>query len=703
MAYELPGSTQNNEGSINTADPAQSVPMPQPFAPAARPEGLAPNFMELTDEQKRSLPVAPPEFQPGLTSVGKAQEESGLGQRIANAFSALHGDIPLSLKIKRAQQEADIELSTNRLAWATYYQHNINYRKDLEAHNASMAVQGLNLRPMMMDEIFMAKPEHKQAVTDRWVKTLNGFGPGLGDMALMAYHSPGISQIQSLMLKEPGAVGDAHRALAAQQGLERWITTPQTKDAALTKAKDLLWLAQANMPRPMKEKLDAGKLTEEEFSQAMPGIAFNLSDKGWTQEYARAAQGFMTEEEGQKTLAGLGIKTSATMLKQQGAASGKGETAIQQMQNRDALEADAILKDAAKNPDKYSKTYLTQVKDKYDRLTHIKAPETNPGTNENNTFNQQFSIDTANRFGVDGKVGSVEEIADLPKKDQAKYYALAEQTKQKIAERGPMAGNTAKLSMPHDPNEKPLYTMKDGRIARVNKPMSEAEYRSYPNGFTMTPAQKEHNSKIDAAEIGGKELLQQAEGAYTGKSWLEKKQEVLAENVLTSAPGFFSDQAREEAAKRYPKLAAYVAARDAVLGTYAKGLGGETGVLTDQDIARVRKLFSGAYDNKETRAAKMKTFQRIIDLNRKALANILTSNQGTENEGQVSPAQWMEAQWKTYRDQVQGMLGDVEAKAKAAQAQGQPKEAKSLAEDAPAQSNPGSIESLKERMRKGLP
>ena len=701
MAYELPDSTQNNEGSIDTAAPA-AVPMPQPFVPATRPEGFAPNFMELTDEQKRSLPVAPPEFQPGLTSVGKAQDERGLGQRIADAFSSVHGDIPLSMKIKLAKQDADIHLSTNKLAWATYYQHNVNYRKDLEAHNAHMAVQGLQLRPMMMDEIFMAKPENKQKVTDRWVKTLNGFGPGLGDMALMAYQSPGVSQVQNLMLKEPGAIGEAHRALATQQGLEKWITTPQTKDAATTKAKDLLWLAQANLPRPMKDKLDAGTLTEEEFSKAMPEVAFNLQGQGWTQEYARAAQAFMTEEEGQKTLAGLGIKTNSALLKQQGASHGKDDTAIQKMQNRDAMEADAVLQDAKKNPDKYSKSYLAQVKDTYDKLIHVKAPETNPGTNENNAFNQQFAIDTANKFGPDGKVGSVEEIANLPKKDQDKYYALADQTKQKIAERGPLAGNTAKLSMPHDSNEKPVYVVKDSRIARVSKPMTQAEYLNYPGGFTMTPAQKEHNSKIDAAEIGGKELLTQAEGAYTGKTWLEKKQEVLAENMLTSAPGFFSDQVREEAAARYPKLAAYVAARDAVLGTYAKGLGGETGVLTDQDIARVRKLFSGAYDNKETRAAKMKTFQRIIDLNRKALANILTSNQGTDNEGQVSPAQWMEAK-KTYRDQVQGMLGDVEAKAKAAQAQGQPKEAKSLAEDAPTQANPGSIDSLKERMRKGLP
>jgi hypothetical protein len=388
-------------------------------------------------------------------------------------------------------------------------------------------------------------------------------------------------------------------------------------------------------------------------------------------------------------MTGLGVDVDAIKVSQQ--KKHRELSAIERGKNEDYQKQQDILADAAlpENKNKYTESYLSAVRDKISQYNGTMARETNPGQNPNTPFNRALDIET------NGRVKSMDDIALLPKNEQAKFYAVAKKVQADTRSASADAQAAAQMGKPHDMQDKPVYRLKDGKISRVTEPMSEGQYRTGTGTFTMTPDQKTKMGDLEYAEQAGLDLFDKADKAYKKISPTER---VAAEATLQSPIGDF--MLGNMIKKKHPELAEYVAQRTAASGKFAKALGGQVGVLTDQDVIRVERLFAVASDTDFVRKLKRKSFQRLLALNKSAMTAALASNEGTLNEGQVSPEQLSLLKEK-YKNDVNGILGSVEgeiAKAGKTGSSANPDLEKST-QDAVDKRERG--ESLLEKMRKG--
>src|SRR5207245_1959726 len=130
---------------------------------------------------------------------------------------------------------------------------------------------------------------------------------------------------------------------------------------------------------------------------------------------------------------------------------------------------------------------------------------------------------------------------------------------------------------------------KTGKLQIVKGALSEYNYRT-GNYFSMTPVQSEKWSKLAQADAGGMALFDAADKGYKATTAGQQAKELALEMGMGNRIG------QAIAARTAPDLYNYVARRNSALGTYARSLGGEVGVLTDQDIARVIQMFPSASD-----------------------------------------------------------------------------------------------------------
>lgn len=693
---------QRDIGSTSTYVNPTSDPMPAGFGgqgivTTPVETGPPPGFNggvtlpQISSEMRSALPEPPAGYKPGpLAPVRHEYEDSPLF-KIGSVLASYGESVPVNLKIKLAQQESDLKLNENKLAWDNYYKNNEMVRSTLQQHSRAAMMDFLTVFPNIKAQISATvDPKQQQQLAEHWANSAEAMYPGGGKLVKFFHKNQSSVYSADAMLSDPDeTVAGPAREIVKRMGYENAIQSKEWIQLSHIQNRDRVNSVAARMPLEVRQKLSAGKMDENEFRTIFKQTMLEHGQRPVTMA---AAQAFLDTPQGQAQMVGLGVNTNEIMVAQEKKKKDAGLSG--RLKEEDLVNTNAILEFDKTHPNVLPEQTVADARLRMDRHLGLAAKESSPGQfSENNSLSPFLLSASAGKFkDPDAMLGG----AAPGSSEYTKRLGYLNEAIRLRSESNPMGSNAAKLDMLHDSNANPVYTMKDGKIVRQTGPLTEGQYRSMSNGFTMSSAQKEHLSKIDAAEIGGLQLLKQAENVYKGKTTTERAAEVLAENVLTSGPNLFTDQARAIAASKYPELAAYVARRDAVLGTYAKGLGGEAGVLTDQDIARVKKLFSGAYDTKGTRAAKLKAFQQIINLNRKALANTLTTNQGTDNEGQVSPSQWLDLQAQ-HSSTVNGILGSVEDIVRKAE----PKEStvKSLAEP---QTQTGSRgESLLEKMRKG--
>lgn len=696
------GTDGTGYGSDETEDEFSSLDLGsesalEPATPDASPMSLS------SFPISNAVKSAPPKdelaaYMPGKSSEVGMQIEGSFMDKVSSFLigaGTKPGEINVNERLRLAQHAALRDEARLRIAAAHQTDTHATIAKSIEVANRRAITDGHAFFQNVQGRMQQMTPEERKVSAPIYKKLLGHFNTEFSELPdLMAQDLGNVLGLGSL-INDPELKEDLTRISSGRPYAEV-LKDPVIQRRVRMHGRETLGKIFTRIPDKALQELQAGKHDQGAFEKIFETAMRDESLNGAKPiDHAFAQTALLESDYGEEMMVGLGVKTNK--LEQAKAKKEKDSGLAGQLKDEDLKHTKSILDFNETHPNMLPAQVVSEAKLRFDRHISVAAKEASPGQFSENNPLSPFLLSASK-----GKYKDPDTLLQGVQPGTAEYsnrLAMLDGAIAKRAESNPLGQNVAKLSMTHDSVAHPVYTMKKGRIERVDEPLTESAFRSMKGGFAMSPAQIEHSNKLDAAEIGGLQLFDQSAKAYKGKTKVERAKEVLAENVLTSAPGFFTDQARALAAEQYPEIAAYTARRDSVLGTYSKGLGGESGVLTDQDIARVRKLFDGAYDTPDTKKSKAKAFKQIIDLNRTSLVNILSSNKGTPSEGEALAGQWQAARAQ-HAATVNGILGSVEDKVRRTR---QEDSASSLAEPAPgttpAQGSRG--ESLLEKMRKG--
>jgi hypothetical protein len=650
-------------------------------------------FPTLAGNSQSALPAPPPGYQPGILAPVKRDYEDSTLYKIGSVLASFGESVPVNLKIRMAQQQADLELSKDKLAWDNYYKNNELARELSQKQNREASEQFVSLLPKMKAELssmYGAPAEDQEKYLGHLARIADSLQPGGGDLLRFFHKNQSTVLAGDAILSHPDeSISGKARESVARMGYANWLQTKEHEQLANQANNDWVTTATYTLPKPIQDKLVAQSMPESDYRQALKIAGMQ---KGMRPVEIGSMMAHLDTPLGQAQMTGLGVDVDAIKVAQQ--KKHRELSAIDRGKNEDYQKQQDILADAAlpENKNKYTESYLSAVRDKVAQYNGTMARETNPGQNPNTPFNRALDIET------NGRVKSMDDIALLPKTEQEKFYAVAKKVQADTRSASADAQAAAQMNKPHDLMKDPVYTLKDGKVVLTDTPMSEGAYRQRPKGmFTMTPEQKTRMGDLEYAEQAGLDLFDKADKAYKK---VPPNQRVAAEAILGSDSKIVDLLLTNRVKKAYPDMADYVAQRTSASGRYAKALGGQVGVLTDQDVIRVERMFAVASDTDFVRKLKRKSYERLLALNKKALTAALAGNEGTLNAGQVTPEQ-LRALKDQYKNEVNGILGSVEgevAKAGKTGSSANPALEKSTQEAVDKRERG---ESLLEKMRKG--
>lgn len=690
---DAPPAGFGGQGVVNNAHEA---------LPTVTPTGPPPGFggqgaLASTTQYSNSLPSPPEGYHPGPMAPARHEYEDSTMFKIGSVLASYGESVPINLQLKMAQQEADLKQHANKRAWDNYYANNEAMRATLQAHARDAQKDFLSMWPNIKGQISSTiDPVKRKELADHWGTLAESLSPGSGK--LVAYFNDNMASVldgDDLLGDEDASVSGPAQKVLSSMGYDNWIMSKERQQMSAVRNVDRTASVVGRMAKPMQEKLASARAgtgpgpDEIEFRKEFKQT---LLQSGLRTTAMMAAQLFLDTEQGQNMMTGLGVRTNAITAQKQKKSHELSD--IERGRNEEYTQKKSLLEDAASNPGKYTESYLKTVKDEVAVFHKLQAPETSPGPNPNNTFNNALKIKSR------GKLSSADDIAKLPLSEQQAAYALADKTLDEVREASAQAQMQARMDTPHDNAGSPVFEMTpNGEIKRV-KIGSEREYRTGKH-FKMTPEQLKKTGEFQYVKSAGLDLLDKADLAYTAKTEWEFKKQQAAELAMTDP---LTDKLFGSAAKKaYPRIADYVAGRGSQLGKFARSLGGEVGVLTDQDIFRVEKMFPTASDTSYVRKLKRNAFLKLVELNKTAITTALIGNEGTGNEGQLSVEQMADLKTQ-YKSTVDGILGSIEGID--SRTEGPPSKAKKPAAlqvdpATPAAPSVHRGESLRERMLKG--
>lgn len=617
--------------------------MPPGFGMSALPSKTAGRFA-ISEDAERALPAPPPGYTPGpLAPVRHAYEDSTLF-RLGSMLSSYGESIPTNLKIKMAQQEADLAMQTNKLAWDNYYKSNQLAREQMQMHNRAAMNDFVTVLPNIKAQITsIADPELRKKFTEQWANDADGMYPGGGDLVrYFANNQAHVYGIDAILGSPDPSIAEPAKQIMNEVGYDNLLKHPGFQNLVLQQNRTRLNMGTSRFDMPFRQKMSNGQVSEDDFRTRFKEMGYETHMPG---VQMAATLAFLDTPEGQEMMFAKGVIPDAMKMKK--AEKLRELDPLKQAQAADYEEKAALLEDAKKNPGKYTEGYLKSVNADVRTYLGVQAKETHPGDNPNTVFNRLIT----NRSN--GVITSMSDIDSLPKDQQAYFRNMAEGIQKEIFS----ASQNARMDMPHDNAKTPVFGMnKKGEITRVQVG-TERDYRTRPDVFAMSDIQRDKMGQLDLAERGGKAILDQADKAYTAVDKFDMAKQIAAEGTMNNK---FADAVTLGSAKKaYPEIAVYNAQLSSQLGKYARSLGGEVGVLTDQDILRVIKMFPNATDNKFVRTKKRDAFMQLIALNKRALSSALMGNKDTEYDGTISPSQ-LAGLKEQYSSNVNGILGSVE-------------------------------------------
>lgn len=668
MAYELPTNTQAPEA-----------------LPTAAPSGTPPG-MSSSVPVNRALPQPPPGYVPGPTApIRHAYEDSGL-YKVLNTLSMFDphgGGLPAGLRIKVAQQNADMQLEENKRAWDSYYLNIEATRGHLQTQNRAAQMSALKLYPFMKAQMSMeTDPDKRKALADHWGTTLESLSPGSGKFAQYAHDNLATVLSGDDLLSDPKS-GPKAQQMVQLMGYENWIMSKEHEKLAETTNHDRVSTGQLYFPAPQTAKLAAvrsggSRMPEDTFRTELQTA---MRTQGERETSVQAAMEYLGTPAGQNHMYGLGVSV-------------------------DAFEAKRDMKPLTGNPmnaEKFKRFKVNEfqiahadelgldeedvqgLKDENQTLLTIKAKESSPSQNPGSIAGMTM-LDLSK-----GKYQTSEEMLKKtkdgsPERTQGLEWAYKANQAQQNA--GPQAQLNKQMGTPVDMSKVDMYSRKDiraGKVSKLSVPMSEREKRTNADMIELDPKIVTSLTKLSIAkEQGNTEMFDLAAKSFKGKSPAELSAQWGKWKALDiggpAAAVIASDPKNSD-------LVAYHDTYTAWAGKDARALGDEVGTMTDADRLVWKDTFPKPVDTPAIQKQKRAIFNRMIDLIYDINARVAT---GEDAQTVMSD--------KKIVDRKNGIFGSARSLVN------KPEErstVQSMAEPSTAEAASTRGESLLERMRKG--
>ena len=627
---------------------------PAPAAPTALP-----SFNFETPKADPALPSPPAGYMPGPTSVSSMLHEDSALYKIGTTLASYGEKIPVHMQLKMAEQELTNARDKNKLAWDNYYANMSSMRDLQQKHNRDAAVAMVELFPHIQDQIGrQVDPTSRQALIDHFSKQAESLQKGGGDLVqLFGKNISSFIDGQEL-LTDPDTRDEAMAGVASM-GIYNWMNSPGRVKVSLSRNTDRFAAAAMSLPADVSAKLATTRMNESEFRVAYKEHLFDLiSQKKMTPGGMESAVHHLDTERGQQQMHGIGVNVDAFGY----AKDLKNKTGSAKEQEQSALitNSKAIKEFVAKYPDQtvFSQQQVDEAKTNYDTLMGLRDKPKAPGE-----FSQNNPLASALLSVSGGKWSDPREMlasAAIGTPEHTKLLGWLDRAMEKAKTLGYQAAQDVKLSQPAD-----LTNVYDANILRNEGRLSSArgqrvsqdELLTSPNLIKMTDKQVGEFNAWQGVKAQYQNISEKAMKAYDPKR--NQTGLLAAEWALTKAAQHPEDlSAQAVAAKlkpQYEDLTGYISNREAVLGQFARKVSGEVGVLTDQDVGRVRNLFGTSGDTPKILAAKHKALGKLLDLNERFMKAALVGG------GSVDLARTEDLRHqKQYWDAKEGILGSVE-------------------------------------------
>lgn len=609
--------------------------------------------------QQNELPLGPAVKPPqgygmGETSAAAfAAEDSPLG-KIANFFVGMNtppGELATHDRLRLAKHKAFLDESADKLAWANYNDTHAVRNENLKHGNRQAIHDGMEFMANVKTWMSGMTPEEMEVSIPHFRNMLHHFNPELAELPQAFKNSPATMLGFDSAANDP-VYGPGLKRLAAGRPYIDIVKDPEIQSYIKMHGMDVINKINTRIKKDDQIRIAKGEVGQEEYTQLYMAAAMDpsLDAKGIDLAFAKHA---LNTEYGEAIMTRMKIQTDKHALKM--ANKEKPDTE----ETMGGIKAQEYRKDEAKynawvalNKEHPGSIPDEQVAAQKKRLAIALGVENkDQGVNPQNNVNQRLDILSKGKYK---NVDSLSDIKDPKERGQA--YALAERARHEADQASAASAQAVKLSGPHNMVDKPIYTLNSaGEPVQVTGEVSEGDYMKGKAGFTMTPDQKDKYGQIKYAASEGNRIFDMADKAYKAVSPAEKAAQVGREK------GLGSEYTAWTLTDSFPEHKAYLDERNSLLGKFSKSLGGEVGVLTQQDIERVVKMFPTPSDTEKIRAMKRAGFNRIIALNTRVVMSLIKGNHGTKFEGSVTPEQMskMKADPKL-RAEVEGTIGSIE-------------------------------------------
>jgi len=643
MAYEDDYIAQLNLGSKSALQSA--IPTAAPSAASNAAMRAASGTASEEARLERVLPSPPPGYIPGPASPTRWDiEDRSPFQKFADGYLySTTGRLPLNFQLRIAQQEADMKRDDHKLALDNYYKNNEMVRDALKSHSRDAMKDFLTILPNIKAQISATPdPEEQDALTEHWAKAADSMSPGSGQFVKFFRKNQSNVYAADAFLSDPDpAVSKPFLDMQQRMGYFEAVQSKEWNALASHVNLDRAVAVRARLPHAMQKAMSTNSLPELEFRA---GYKKAMIEQGLRPVVMTASELFLDTEAGQNFMINAGVVT--TELKKKGLLREKPGDIIKEAIEEDFIKNKAILKDAETNKGKYTEQYLAPIRHKVGQALGYIGKDTSPGVNVNNPTVQRFDTITKGEFGT---WDDVPNLPEGPLKERA--YAARAKARSESDIASASAQRDIKMSTPGDTSAY-IYAdqlKKTGRAVGVKGEVSTGELLTNKNYIKATPDQKKQLSELNIAQLSSYQIFDEAAKAFKGNAYSE----ALADATLTMEDSLLSAPLKAAAKQANPGLAIYVSRREATLGKFARSISGEVGVLTQQDVGRVKSLFPIGGDSTPIRTAKKKSLDALLDLNRRFTIEVLAGELSPEDSFALKNSE-------PYKSAINGIFGSVE-------------------------------------------
>ena len=621
----------------------QTVQQALPFDPATAP---LPS-VGFSQPEDRALPQPPPGYVPGPTSMPSMLNEDSMLYKISTVLQSFGEKVPMQMQLRMAEQEMTQTRDTNKRAWDNYYA-NISTMRDVQAmHNRDATKALFEVLPFMQNEISKhVDPKERASATAHYAKYAEGLQKGGAD--LVGLYGSNMSHVMAMqdLIADPD-YGPQIQERVAAMGWYEFLKTKEGQQLSLNVQTDRFSHQAAKLPGPVQDKIrtsaESGKpMKEAEFKKHYKEhLLDELANGTIRKEGYSAALEHLNTDRGREQMTHIGIETDEMFAKRE--LKRKERTPEQELKD-DAIE---MYRNIVAQPEVFGPAKVREAQENLERFADLRAKQKDMDASPNAQFNQIL-------MGVSSGVARTSDDLFVNPQNLKRDQAWHAQTMDILSKLRAQGAQEVKSNVPADLTG--WYDVghfgKTGQLLPLKGKIALEDLHTNPNYGKLSDKARDEIKTYNLIEQSSTSIFSAAKKAYSATGIIGKMSQAQAETALVKAaadPSLLNNQLVVLAKEYFPELAEYVSQREAVLGKFARSVSGEVGVLTDQDVGRVRNLFATVGDTPKIIAAKEKALNKLMALNKTFMREVV-SGQADADVLRSNPK---------YRTAVDGIIGSV--------------------------------------------